>query len=319
MAPSVLSLGLLAASLRCSVLAQRSPGGAGAWSVPPLLLGECSTAWTSSWAKYTLPYRVQFGAGGRYRWWAPYRDGSATELGKGMILSPPVRTERADGSWEAHWFAANSFVPSPDNSTNCCCEYVGGKGPGHPRVLADYCVGSVPNTLDKPQEETCAPFLRACPASNATALQEMGMPFVEYYTDCSSGIPVAPWAEALAAAAALLAALMGLAAITRRALLAHKAAEPAADAYQALAAEEGRAPAGGAARAEEAPPPDACKPRRQSTEDLLLDVGGERQDTVASTAVPDFPWSRSSTMQAADWEDPAEPWSRQASQAPVGA
>jgi len=298
MSPSVLALGLLAAS----------PGCAGAWGAPPLLLGECSTAWTSSWAKYRMPYLVSFGAGGRYRWWAPYRVGPATEVGRGRILSQPVRTEHADGSWEAHWFASNSFVPSPDNSTNCCCEYVGGKGPGHPRVLADYCVASVPNSGDKPHEETCAPFIRTCPASNATALQEMGMPFIEVYTECSAGILVEPWAEALAAAASLLAVLMGIASIRRLAVRA--ALEDAPDGYQPLAAEEGRAPATRAAQSEEELPPGVGKPKRQETESLDFDVGARRQDTsdtLATTAVPDTPWSRSSTTPASAWEDLVEP------------
>jgi hypothetical protein len=292
MSPPVLALSLLAVSLNC----------AGAWSVPSLLLGECSTAWTSSWAKYRMPYRVQFGADGRYRWWAPYRVGPATEVGKGMILSQPARTEHADGSWEAHWFASNNFLPSPDNSTNCCCEYVGGKGPGHPRVLADYCVASVPNSLDKPQEETCAPFIRTCPASNATALQEMGKPFIEVYTECSAGILVEPWAEALAAAASLLTLLMGIASLMRLAVRAHKTAlEDAPDGYRPLAAEEGRAPATCTAQSEEELPPDVGKPKRQEAESLGFDVGAQRQDTsdsLATTAVPDFPWSRSSTTLA---------------------
>jgi len=253
-----------------------------------------------------MPYRVHFGSGGRFAWWAPYKVGPATEVGHGMILSQPARTERADGSWEAHWFGANNFVPSPTNSTLCACEYVGGKGPGHPRVLADYIIATVPNTLGQPLEETCAPFFRVCPANNATALQEMGKPFIEIYSECSVGILTEPLSQALALACCL-AAVIGLVTLTRRAVRAHKAAfefEP--DLYQPLAAEEGTAPGGAAAQAEQDLAFDAGKLQRQGSEEVFFDVRTVRQDTGASTAVPDFPWSRASTLQGADWDDFAE-------------
>lgn len=160
------------------------------WRTPSYLVGECNTVWTSSYAKYKLPYTVHFGDSGFYRWWAPLKTGKDTEIGVGMYLSPPDTIIRKDGSWETHYFGANHFRPDASNSTNCCCEYIGGKGPNHPRVLADYFVAVVPHSSHRPMAEVCHPYVRECPTSNATAFQLMGEPFIEIYGTCG---PVVAW------------------------------------------------------------------------------------------------------------------------------
>lgn len=153
------------------------------WPTPPQLGGRCSTVWTSSVGKYDLPYRVDFGDTGSFRWWAPILAGGM-EVGNGVFLSAPRTIVKEGGSWEVSYFGANRFTPDPANSTNCCCEYVGEAGPGQPRVLADYCVAAVPNTAHLPMEEVCAPHVRHCPRDNVTALQTMGKPFIEIYSPC---------------------------------------------------------------------------------------------------------------------------------------
>eukprot|EP00931_Biecheleriopsis_adriatica_P032491 TRINITY_DN18963_c0_g1_i1.p1 TRINITY_DN18963_c0_g1~~TRINITY_DN18963_c0_g1_i1.p1 ORF type:complete len:288 (+),score=44.96 TRINITY_DN18963_c0_g1_i1:74-937(+) len=158
-------------------------------STPPWLNGHCSTVWTSSTGVYELPYRVEFGAEGAYKWWAPFVQAErGSEVGVGAYLSPLVTITREDGSWETGYFGANRFTPDKTNTTNCCCEYVGQAGPGQPRVLADYCVAAVPGSWHQSMQEACAPHLQACPADNATALKTMGAPFIEIYSPC---IPLA--------------------------------------------------------------------------------------------------------------------------------
>jgi hypothetical protein len=130
-----------------------------------------------------MPYRVDFGDKGTFRWWAPILAGG-TEVGNGVYLSAPRTIIGEGGSWEVGYFGANRFTPDPANSTNCCCEYVGEAGPGQPRVLADYFAAVVPNSAHLPLEEVCAPHVRQCPADNATALQTMGKPFIEIYSPC---------------------------------------------------------------------------------------------------------------------------------------
>mmetsp|Transcript_33445 Transcript_33445/g.84730 ORF Transcript_33445/g.84730 Transcript_33445/m.84730 type:complete len:274 (+) Transcript_33445:61-882(+) len=170
------------------------------WPTPPQLVGRCSTVWTSSVGKYDLPYRVDFGDAGSFRWWAPMLLGGV-ELGSGVFLSAPRTTVNDDGSWEVGYFGANRFVPDPANSTNCCCEYVGQAGPNQPRILADYCVAGVPNTAHLPMQEVCAQYVRQCPENNATALKTMGKPFIEIYSPCVAlgGVAWVGWPSAIAA------------------------------------------------------------------------------------------------------------------------
>jgi len=160
------------------------------WGTPSYLVGVCNTVWTSAFAHYKLPYSVHFGDSGYYKWWSPLASGTDTEIGVGMLLSPPNTVYRTDGSWETHYFGANHFRPDASNSTNCCCEYVGGEGPDHPRVLADYFVAKVPHSSHRPMAEVCHPYLRECPTSNATAFQLFGKPFIEIYDTCR---PVVAW------------------------------------------------------------------------------------------------------------------------------
>mmetsp|Transcript_112060 Transcript_112060/g.311943 ORF Transcript_112060/g.311943 Transcript_112060/m.311943 type:complete len:330 (+) Transcript_112060:111-1100(+) len=228
--PRLTALVLASASLNAATAAEIAPsswstqgaqdysiagtGTAGGWTwqTPDLLVGECSTVWTSSFWKYDLPYTVHFGKAGHFRWWAPYQFGGAIEVGVGKFLSPPVSLEREDGSWETHYFGANHFTPNDNNSTNCFCEYVGGAGPGQPRVLADYIVAVVPSSSHLSMEEACTPYVQRCPADNATAFEELGSPFIEVYSTCLS-----PRAAAAAAAvrvgSCLLLALVLLAAL----------------------------------------------------------------------------------------------------------
>ena len=156
------------------------------WRTPQLLIGDCSTVWTSSFSKYKMPYRVRWLDQRFFQWWAPYKNGMAVEVGDGMYLSSPLSTVHEDGSWETHYFGANRFTPDPANSTNCCCEYVGGRGTNEPRVLADYCVANVPQSAHRPMAEVCAPYMRECPSNNATARELMGNPFIEVYATCES-------------------------------------------------------------------------------------------------------------------------------------
>jgi len=152
---------------------------------PHWLSGHCSTVWTSSVGKYKMPYRVEFGAAGFFRWWAPFSTGVGEERGTGTYLSSLHTIVHQDGSWETGYFGANRFTPDPNNSTNCCCEYVGqAAGNGQPRVLADYCIAVVPNSAHLPFEEVCAPHIRQCPLTNATASAELGPPFIEIYLPC---------------------------------------------------------------------------------------------------------------------------------------
>lgn len=172
------------------VLIQAEKSESTPWNTPSYLIGECSTVWTSAFADYKLPYTVLFGDSGFYRWWSPLKSGDSTEIGVGMYLSPPVTEIKNDGSWETHYFGANHFTPDASDSTNCCCEYIGGKGASHPRILADYCVATVPHSAHRPMAEVCLPYLQACPANNATAFQMMGQPFVEIYETCGPRVVV---------------------------------------------------------------------------------------------------------------------------------
>jgi len=81
----------------------------------------------------------------------------------------------------AHYFGANKLLPDKSNGTNCCCEYVGSAGLGHPTVLADYFVKIVPHSDLRPIEDVCAPYALECPADNATASRVLGNPFIEVY------------------------------------------------------------------------------------------------------------------------------------------
>jgi len=185
------------------------------WLTPSMLAGECSTVWTSSFWKYILPYRVRFGLGGDFYWWAPYQGDGPTEVGVGTYLTDPMFTVRPDGSWEAHYFGANRFTPNPLNATNCCCEYVAGRAASEPRVLADYFVAVVPSSSERPMEEVCAPYKQQCPSNNATAFQLLGSPFIEVYSTCwPLGAAVARFpSQAVAGCAVLLAMAVSLCAL----------------------------------------------------------------------------------------------------------
>lgn len=159
-----------------------TPVELGLWPTPPGMSATCSTVYTSSVGKYTLPYRVDFGEGGSFKWWAPIRAGG-TEVGKGIFLSEPQYTVTEDGAWQVGYFSANRFTPNPGNITNCCCEYVGSPGPGMPRVLADYCQ-VVKDSVDLPMQQVCASVVVQCPRDNATAARLMGTPFIEIYSPC---------------------------------------------------------------------------------------------------------------------------------------
>jgi len=148
---------------------------------PHAIRGGWDTIWTTSFAKYNMPYPVHFGADGKFSWQAPYKDGSAIEVGTGTYLSSVHQTNHRDGSWEAHYYGANRFLPDSNNGTNCCCEYVGSRGTGYPTVLADYFVKTVPNSNHLPMEEVCTPYLVECPLHNSTASLVLGNPFIEVY------------------------------------------------------------------------------------------------------------------------------------------
>jgi len=154
---------------------------AGSDIAPQAIRGSWGTVWTTIYAKYNMPYPVHFGADGKFTWRASYKDGSAIEVGNGMYLSSVHRTDHKDGSWEAHYYGANRFLPDSNNGTNCCCEYVGSRGNGHPTVLADYFIKMVPNSNHLPMEEVCAPYLVECPLHNSTASVVLGQPFIEVY------------------------------------------------------------------------------------------------------------------------------------------
>jgi len=264
---------------------------AGMWRTPRLLVGHCNTVWTTSFAKYKLPYPVSFGATGHFRWWAPYKHGDATEVGEGMYLSPPVSAKREDGSWEVHYFSANRYTPDAQNSTLCCCEYVGGLGPGKPRVLADYMIASVPASNHRPMPEVCAPFKQACPIDNATALQTLGSPFIEIYDSCEPSVePIPQWA--LAGLLALLVALGRLCFMLRALRRRLRDAAESADDYSALAGEDGWTD------------PALCKvgtPERQECVDSLtepLPCKAARQESVDSLASTMPPASRATTIES---------------------
>jgi len=148
---------------------------------PQAIRGSWDTIWTSSYAKYNMPYPVHFRADGKFSWQAPYKDGNAIEVGTGMYLSSVHQTNHRDGSWEAHYYGANRFLPDSNNGTNCCCEYVGSRGNGYPTVLADYFVKMVPNSNHLPMDEVCAPYVVECPLHNSTASAVLGNPFIEVY------------------------------------------------------------------------------------------------------------------------------------------
>jgi len=154
------------------------------------LTAHCSTVWTSSVGKYQLPFSVEFGTTGSFQWLAPFASGAGEEHGSGTYLGLLHTTMYSNGSWETSYFSANRFTPDPKNSTRCCCEYVGqDAGVGQPRVLADYCTATVPHSSHLPLEEVCAPHVRQCPFNNATALAELGRPFIQVFSPC------APFAE----------------------------------------------------------------------------------------------------------------------------
>jgi len=193
----------------------------GEWPTAPFMTGDCSTVWTTSFAKYTMPYKVQWASRGSFRWRAPYKDGLATEVGEGTYLSKPVTTVRPDGSWESHYFSANRFLPDPDAATICACEYVGGASPDGVKVLADYIVAKVPRSDTRPMQDVCAPFIQQCPPDNATALRELGSPFIEVYESCGPPVfqewTVGVMALACCVGAGLLALLsLGLHSLWRR-------------------------------------------------------------------------------------------------------
>jgi len=156
-------------------------------SIPRWVNDYCSTVWTGSIGKYRLPYRVGFGTTSFFHWLAPLANGASEECGSSTHLSSVHIVLHHNGSWEASYFAARRFATDATNSTNCCCEYVGqAAGAGQPLVLAAYCGAAVPNSSQLPFEEVCAPRNRQCPLKNATALAEMGPPFLTIYSPCAS-------------------------------------------------------------------------------------------------------------------------------------
>jgi len=162
---------------------------AGMWMdvshTPSWLTGHCRTVWSSSVAKYRLPYRVEFGKTSPYHRWGHFTgEGWRKEYGIGTFMSPPRTTIFLDGGWETSYFAASRFTPDATNSTNCCCEYVT-QSPGRWRVLSDYCATAVPHTAHLPLKEVCAPHVQRCPLNRTFALAEMGPPFVEVYSPCT--------------------------------------------------------------------------------------------------------------------------------------
>jgi len=128
-----------------------------------------------------MPYLVHFGLDGKFSWQAPYKDGSAIEIGEGMYLGPVHLASHTNGSWEAHYYGANRFQPDSNNGTNCCCEYVGSKGVGYTTVLADYFVKVVHHSNHRPMEEVCAAYAVMCPTDNLTASVMLAKPFIEMY------------------------------------------------------------------------------------------------------------------------------------------
>mmetsp|Transcript_69499 Transcript_69499/g.137455 ORF Transcript_69499/g.137455 Transcript_69499/m.137455 type:complete len:356 (+) Transcript_69499:11-1078(+) len=162
---------------------------AGTWTdlshTPHWLTGHCNAVWSSSFAKYRLPYHVDFGNASPYHRWAHDTGGYGREnYGIGTFMSPLHTTIHLDGGWETSYFVASRFIPDATNSTNCCCEYVT-QDPGRPRVLADYCAAVVPHSAHLPLREVCAPHVRHCPLDTTVALAEIGPPFVEIYSPCT--------------------------------------------------------------------------------------------------------------------------------------
>jgi len=133
--------------------------------------------------RYVFPYPVEFRAAG-YVWSAPKKDGSATELGVGVLLTKAELKGDAASAWETGYLVAKRFTPDALNSTFCACEYVSRGLPGGPVVLSDYEVATVKNSAHLPFAEVCAPSARYCPSDNHTAFEVMGAAMTEVFTDC---------------------------------------------------------------------------------------------------------------------------------------
>jgi len=144
---------------------------------------RCDVAWCSYPTLNVLPYSVEFGTS-EYRWVAPLAGGTSKEHGTAVLLSKPhLRVNKTD-AWEASYFSANRFTPDPLNSTLCSCEYLSRDAPGSPVFLSDYLIAQVPNSAHRPFAEVCAPFLRACPVDNRTAVELFDVALTEMYTNC---------------------------------------------------------------------------------------------------------------------------------------
>uniref|UniRef100_A0A7S4UJL6 Uncharacterized protein n=1 Tax=Alexandrium monilatum TaxID=311494 RepID=A0A7S4UJL6_9DINO len=311
-----------------TALALAAGGAAGAtpveeqWRTPPLLLGGCSTVWTTSFAKYVMPYPVQFGEHGTFWWSAPYKDGHATEYGEGMYLSTPVSIERGDGSWETNYFSANRFTPDPDNATLCACEYVGGAGGDSPRILADYIVARVPQSAGRPMQEVCAPFVMQCPGDNATAVRELGDPFVEVYATCGAAgyedLRTAVLVVACAGAVALALRTLSRRCCRRQDRASHhRPSIGSGPLMEAMLTEEGDgAQVEALRRSIYAQLPPANKPRDSKDADGWSTPSTTASGWFPSPAQTEVSWSRSMSSVTIGWlEDlPSPSWSRSATE-----
>mmetsp|Transcript_20544 Transcript_20544/g.71094 ORF Transcript_20544/g.71094 Transcript_20544/m.71094 type:complete len:309 (-) Transcript_20544:61-987(-) len=144
---------------------------------------RCDVAWCSHFTKYALPYSVEFGTS-EYQWVADFVEGTAKELGAAVVLGKPYLRVNQTDVWEAGYFSANRFTPNPMNSTLCSCEYLSRDGPGSPIRNTDYQIAQVPNSAHRPFADVCAPFLRACPVDNRTAVELFDVALTEMYTNC---------------------------------------------------------------------------------------------------------------------------------------
>jgi len=156
---------------------------------PAEILGQCTATCVDNPdypCMYTPTYPVWFWENGTFTWRAPYLNGSAVEIGQGGMFTAVNEIRHPNGSWTAHWYGGNRYVPDPKKVTHCACYYAGGVGRGQRWLLSNFEVAYVPNSFHLSVEEVCRPHALTCPPTNASAFERWGPPWVEKYLGCET-------------------------------------------------------------------------------------------------------------------------------------
>ena len=153
---------------------------------PIPMVGNCNGSCIPNQAYpciYAPFYPVTFTRDGRYRWDAPFQDGSGIETGVALMLTKPEEIVYPNGSWTAKWYGGNRIESSPKKTIHCACFYVGGNGEGKPWTFHSFQIKKVDGIFDRSVESVCGDF-NVCPETESKAVETLGHYWIERFFDC---------------------------------------------------------------------------------------------------------------------------------------